>query len=75
MEQPIKQAEAIKSSLLNGFVDGFEKSLYFTEHIKEILAKRSHQDLRLLRAFPKLKSLPYEEAWQKLKNRLLNSDK
>jgi len=70
VEQYAKRAEGLKNALL----DKFEESEFYNERIKKLINLSRFQDIRLARAFPKLRSLKYNDAWQKLKNILLNTD-
>jgi len=67
MEQYAKRAENLKDSLL----DKFEESEYYSERIKKLFSLSRFQDIRLVRAFPQLRSIKYNDAWKKLKNILL----
>jgi len=63
-----KRAEVLKSTLL----EKFEESEYFTERIRKLFSLSRFQDIRLARAFPRLRHFNYNDAWQKLKKFLLN---
>lgn len=71
IEQYAKRAEGLKNSLL----DKFEESEFYNERIKNLINLSRFQDIRLARAFPTLRPLKYNEAWQKLKSILLNTDR
>jgi len=71
VEQYAKRADGLKNALL----DKFEESEFYNERIKKLINLSRFQDIRLARAFPKLKSLRYNDAWQRLKNILLNTNK
>ena len=49
-------------------MERFETSEFNTKHIKALVNRRKFQERRLLKAFPKLTSLRYEEALEKLKS-------
>jgi uncharacterized membrane protein len=66
VEQHMKRAEELKNSL----VENFEQSEYYNERIKSLLTLSRFQNMRLVRAFPKLRSVKYEEAMKKLKESL-----
>lgn len=63
IEQHSKRAENLKELLR----DKFEGSEYYSEKIKKLLTVKQFQDIRLARAFPRLRSLKYNGAWEKLK--------
>lgn len=71
VEQYLKRADGLKNALL----DRFEESEFYNERIKKLIRLDRFQNIRLARAFPKLKSLRYNDAWQKLKSILLNTNK
>ena len=71
IDQYTKRAEGMKNALL----DKFEESEFYNERIKKLINVGRFQDTRLVRAFPKLKSLRYNDAWQKLKSIVLTTDK
>lgn len=64
LPQPATAADAIRQA----FHEGFEKSRFFSDRIRDLLAKKSFQDRRLFRAFPRLHSFRYNEALQKLRD-------
>lgn len=66
-----KHTENLKASLL----EKFEESEYYTERIKNLFSLNKFQNLRLMRAFPKLRPINTNEAWQKLKSFLMSKDK
>jgi len=68
--QYAKRAGELKGSLL----DKFEESTFYSEHIKMLFSLNRFQDTRIIRAFPKLRFIKYDAAWQKLKNILLRMD-
>lgn len=45
----------------------FEKSKFYNEHLKKLMEFRSFQERRLIKAFPKLKSVQYNDALSKVK--------
>jgi uncharacterized membrane protein len=69
-EQYAKRTDDIKNAL----IDRFEQSEYYGERIKKLFSA-SRQSIRLAHAFPKLRSLKYNDAWQKLKSTLLDNNK
>jgi len=71
VEQYAKRAEGLKNTLL----DKFEESEFYNERIKKLINLGRFQNIRLARAFPKLRPLKYNDAWQKLKSILLNTNK
>lgn len=62
----VKRGEEFKHSLLSRF----EESEFYNERIKALVRYSRTQNVRLARAFPKLRSVKYEEAWTKLKELL-----
>lgn len=79
IEQSKKQRAELKLALQEGIERGmersFEKSRAFSERVSELLGRRSIQDKRLMRAFPRLRSLRYNDALQKVRERLFERDK
>lgn len=70
-EQSRERAVQLKESL----TVKFENSKYNNEHIRQLLNMRKFQDRRLLKAFPHLESIRYNEALEKLRNRLKRKNK
>lgn len=70
-EQYVKRTGELKNALL----DTFEQSEYYGERIKKLFSTNRFQSIRLAKAYPKLKSLKYNDAWQKLKSILLDNNK
>lgn len=68
--QYAKRAGTLKDSLL----DKFEESDFYSDRIKILFSLSRFQNIRLARAFPRLKSVKYNDAWQKLKATLLGTD-
>lgn len=66
-----RRAGELKTTLL----EKFEESEYYTERIRKLFSLSHFQNIRLMRAFPKLRPLSYNEAWQKLKHFLLSKDR
>ncbi|MFA9381795.1 MAG: hypothetical protein ACERKO_12135, partial [Acetanaerobacterium sp.] len=71
LDQYVKRAEGFRSSLL----ERFEESEFYTERVKKLIDLRKAQDIRIARAFPKLRPFHSNDAWQWLKSKLLNKDK
>lgn len=71
MDKQMKRAEGLKSTLL----ERFEESEFYTEQVKRLFDLGKRQNMRLLRAFPKLRPIHNNEAWQWLKSKLLSKDK
>lgn len=69
--QPMRYVEEIKQTLR----EKFESSEYYSDRIKALLRLRKFQDIRLARAFPNLKPIKYDKAWQIIKEKLFNSSK
>jgi len=68
--QYAKRAGELKNSLL----DNFEKSEFYSDHIKTLFSLNRFQNTRIVRAFPKLRFIKYDDAWQKLKDTLLGTN-
>ncbi len=66
LEEQIKRAEELRDSLL----ESFEQSAFNTERIALLCRLSSFQNTRLVRAFPKMRSVKYEDAMKKLKKTL-----
>jgi len=52
----------------------FEESDFYSERIKALFSLNRIQNTRIVRAFPDLRYLKYNDAFQKLKNILLGKD-
>ena len=68
--QSTKRAGELKDSILNKF----EESDFYNERIKALFSLSRIQNIRLFKAFPSFRSLKYNDAFQKLKNKLLGGD-
>jgi uncharacterized membrane protein len=66
VEERMKRAAELRNTL----VESFEQSEFYNERIKSLLMLSRFQNRRLVRAFPKLRSVKYEEAMKKLKESL-----
>jgi uncharacterized membrane protein len=66
LAQSKKRAEELRNNLL----ESFEQSEYYSERISALLRRGRLHNKRLLRAFPRLRSLKYEDALKKLKESL-----
>ena len=64
-----RRAGAIKNAILVSF----EESEFYSERIKTLFSLDRYQNRRIIRAFPKLRSLSYNDALKKLKVRLLGA--
>lgn len=58
--------------LRNALVESFEQSEFFSERIRLLISRNRVHNERLFRAFPRLRSLRYEDALKKLKESLQN---
>ncbi len=67
LEQYANRAENLKDVLL----DKFEGSEYYNERIRKLFNLSRFQDIRIAKAFPRLRSIKYNDAWKKLKVILL----
>jgi uncharacterized membrane protein len=63
IEKYMTRAGELKDSL----VESFEQSEFYDDRIKLLFRLNRFQNSRLIRAFPKLRSLKYEDAMKKLK--------
>lgn len=70
LNQYARRAGELKNTLL----DKFEESEFYSDHIKTLFSLNRLQNTRIVRAFPKLRSIKYDDAWQKLKSILLSMD-
>ena len=75
MNEYKEQSRARVEQLRESLNEKFENSKYHNERIRQLLNMRKFQDRRLLKAFPHLKSISYNEALDKLKNRLKRRNK
>jgi len=71
LEQYAKRAGELKDTLF----DKFEENEYYSERIKRLFSLNRFQSIRLARAFPKLRFIKYNDAWQTLKSILLSNNK
>lgn len=69
-EQYLKRTKRIKDSILGKF----EESEFYSERIERLLNWKPLQGIRLARAFPKIRPQKVNDAWQKLKARLLSKN-
>ena len=65
-EASLERVHALRESLL----ENFESSRFCSERIRALLNRHSIQERRFLRAFPRMQSLRYAEALQKLRENL-----
>jgi len=70
LKQYAQQAGELKESIMNKF----EESEFYNERIKALISLSRFQSIRIIKAFPSLRSINYDDAWQKLKSILLGSD-
>jgi uncharacterized membrane protein len=66
LEQATQRAEEFKNTLL----EKFEESDFYSDRIKNLCCQDKGRNERIVRAFPKLRSLKYNEALCKLKEEL-----
>jgi len=69
-EQSLNRTKEFKDTI----VEKFEKSEFYSERIEQLLNWKPTQIKRLARAFPKLIPQKANDAWQKLKVRLLSKN-
>ena len=60
----------IPKELRERLEERFEDSPFHSQRIQALLERHSFQDRRLLRAFPKLSSVTYKEALEKLREQM-----
>jgi uncharacterized membrane protein len=53
--------------------EDFEESEFYSDRIKTLLRLDRFQNIRIIRAFPKLRSIKYDDALKKLKEKLISS--
>ncbi len=68
VEEHAKRAEELHTVLL----ERFEQSEFYSERVMSLLNLNRFQSFRLVRAFPKLRSVKYEDAMKKLKETLIH---
>lgn len=68
--RPVVALGGLREELQERLEERFEDSPFHSERIRALLARRSFQDRRLLRAFPKLSSVTYREALEKLREQM-----
>lgn len=64
--QQLGRVEDLKQLIM----DKFEESEFYSERIKSLIRLDKIQNTRLAKAFPRRRSIKYEDAWQKIKNTL-----
>jgi uncharacterized membrane protein len=62
-------------ALKNAILVSFEDSEFYSERIKTLFSLDRFQNRRIFRAFPRLRSLSYNDALKKLKDRLLSRNR
>lgn len=62
-----RKREAGSPPMRETFIQQFESSKFYTERIKRLLDRSRLQERRMLRAFPKLTSLKYKEALERVR--------
>ena len=60
----------LREELRERLEERFEDSPFHSQRIQALLERHSFQDRRLLRAFPKLSSVTYKEALEKLREQM-----
>ena len=59
----LERVHAIRANLL----ESFENSRFYSERIHTLLQKHTFQERRFFRSFPRMRSIRYAEAFQKLR--------
>lgn len=73
-DEEIDSIKQILNDIKVGIRSRFETSEYYTDNIKKLLSIKKLQDKRLVRAFPRLNSTKYNDAWEKVKERITQKD-
>lgn len=68
--RPVVALGELREELRERLEERFEDSPFHSERVRALLELRSFQDRRLLRAFPKLSSVTYKEALEKLREQM-----
>ena len=68
--RPVVALGGLREELQERLEERFEDSPFHSDRVRALLARRSFQDRRLLRAFPKLSSVTYREALEKLREQM-----
>ncbi len=68
----LKESRTQAGTLFTSLSEKFEKSRSYTERIRSLLQNRTFQEKRILRAFPKISSRSFNDALQRVKQRLWN---
>lgn len=70
VDEDVENIKRIFKEVKQSIHSRFESSEYYTDNIKKLLSMRKLQDRRLAKAFPRLKSTRYADAWEKVKERV-----
>lgn len=70
VDEDVENIKRIFKEVKKSIHSRFESSEYYTDNIKKLLSMRKLQDRRLAKAFPRLKSTRYADAWEKVKERV-----
>lgn len=65
-----KESNIEKNRIIDTIEASFEKSKFYNDYIKKLTEYRSFNERRLLKAFPRLRSLQYNDALSKMKESL-----
>lgn len=68
--RPVAALSELREELRERLEERFEDSPFHSQRIQALLERHSFQDRRLLRAFPKLSSVTYKEALEKLREQM-----
>lgn len=69
-EHIIEESKIKKEKIKDSFIELFEESEFYSEKFKKILKEKTFQDIRLIKAFPNIKSTKYREAFEKFKDNI-----
>lgn len=72
VEDDADNIKKVFNEIKNSIHSKFENSIYYTDNIRKALTVRKLQERRLLKAFPRLKSIRYAEALEKVKERIIS---
>lgn len=67
-EHILEESKLKKEKIKDSFIELFEESEFYSEKFKKTLKEKTSQDIRLIKAFPNLKSTKYHEAFEKFKD-------
>lgn len=69
-EHILEESKLKREKIKDSFTELFEESEFYSEKFKNILKVKTFQDMRIIKAFPKLKSTKYYDAFEKFKDNI-----